>query len=196
MNDDDLDRLDEILDLPDDDPRRVEALRDGRLRNLLREYESFLRADAADEAPAGEGRPVRRSRRPRRRFIGFGSAIAAGLALVAVLSTPWLFPEDADDVSRLRSGESPPATATGLDLVRNVDTLLIDWPADVRADSAQVLIYGADLREIDRRTTAATPPLRLDLSPFRADGPLGVRIVLFEDDDVVLRTPLRPVPED
>lgn len=209
MNDDTLRRLDQILAMDASDPRRIEALRSVEMRNLLRDYENFLGAEAPVEAGeldraerhlqayarsiVAESRPTR-SPAPRREAAWRVLAIAASLALVALVGVEVLTPPDRTTVPLLRGDTGTTTGALRLALHRDGSVLVVEFDPIDGADTAELIVLGPDLTERGRIAIAPTPPAHVDLTEYEDGEPLGVRLSIRRGDVELGRSRLWPVP--
>lgn len=207
--DEDLRHLEELLAMDESDPRRVRALQSVRMRNLLRDYQQFesgsTEVDAAELEDAmsrlqsmtiGETAPAR-SPAPRRSSRWRSLTLAASVASVAVLAVlgPRLFaPGPSREIPVLRDGDTDAVEDLGLRMAREQDALVLDWEGVRGANAYELVVYGSDLRELDRIALGPTSPARVDLSPYLERGPLGARISALGEGRELLRSPMRPVP--
>lgn len=203
----DLLELDQILALPDADPRRQHVDACPECRGRLEAMELFL---DPGETPELEGlaaadaqladrldrsaRPARRTGAPRARR--FGLALAAVLAVVAVgLTTSELLRTGSlDPVSpgqHLR-GRAGPASVT---VTASRDGIALAWPAAPVADQILYVFFAGDMTEIGRRAADEALVLAPD-DPMA--GAAYCQAVALVQGDVIARSgigPLVPDPE-
>ena len=194
MNEDDLRQLDEILGLPEDHPRRREALTSPRMRNLLREYEEFMGEAPVAAVPVLPDLPVHRRSRfaPRSRWRRARTAlvVAASLAVIGIGLRTTLAP---DQEPRYRSGDA--IHALGLEITRLDDTTVeLHWEAVEGATEYRLVVFGTDLTERGLVPIPTEPPLSVDLRRFGVLEELAVRLIVLGPDGELTRSPLRPVP--
>lgn len=198
----DLKELEELLLLGEDHPRRIEAMRSPRLRNLLREHEQFVSGapapdrDVADaERRLAEMRvfaptpraPARRSRTWVR------AALAAAAVVVVAVGIHELTGPNGTDTPRLRSGASVEALA--VEASRDPDgALRLRWEPQPQAQAYRLVLVGSDLRQRASLDLPETGEASVDLSPYETPEGLAFRLIVLGRGGEIGRTALRPVP--
>lgn len=202
-------RIGEVAELPADHPLRRHVEECPRCRNLLRSYQTFLRA----EPVAGFGIDAERrkldklisskvsEKRPeasRHSPTGFGSMlrglvrpvplIAVGAVLVLAAVVVWRQARGPEDIL-LRSGPTSQTAALPLADVRPDGSIHLSWTAVPGADAYQVRIYGPNLTEIYRHPEVAETSIVIDRSLLPSDLPpkldLMWRVYALQAGDII-----------
>ncbi len=205
----DIERIDEVVDLPADHPVRRHVEDCPRCRNLLRSYQKFLRAepvagfnvefarrtlDALIASKVGEKRPAA----SQRSSTSFSSVlrglmrptplIAVGAVAILVAAVVWRQTQESEgillrDEPTSRSAALPPAE------VRPDGSIHLTWQAVPGADAYQIRIYNSTLTEIYRHPDVAETSVVIDRSSLPSDLPPALdlmwRVYALQAGDVI-----------
>ena len=205
----DVDKIGEVVDLPEDHPQRVHAQACPRCRSLVESYLEFLKAEPVagtdmDRARGVLDQGIRAgaerwipastpasplSREPWWRALWKPAPVLAGAAVVIVAAV-FFWNSRSPEQSILRDdatqGEtfSPQAARVDAD-----GTIRLSWTPMPSADAYQVRIYGPDLSEIYRLPETSATSAVVARSALPADLPatldLTWRVYALSGGDVV-----------
>ena len=203
----DVERIGEVVDLPEDHPRRRHAQTCPRCRSLVESYLAFMKAEHLEGSGLERARPVLDTRNreaadrwePTRTsalsrepwWRGFlrpapllaGAAVAAIAAVIVVTSRG---PEQ--EILRADAVDSQPFSLNEAQVDAS-GAIRLSWTAMSGADGYEVRIYGPDLSEVYRLPETRATTAIVDRTTLPADLPatldLTWRVYALSGGDVI-----------